>query len=211
MERTNKFSRADRRKQILQEATRLFARNGFRGVTTRELSKAVGVTEPVLYEHFQAKSELYSALINEGAQERFAKFDRQMREWAETSDPRVYFGNVAKSIVRFLEKEPDYMRLVLFSALERHELADLSFNCHARPLYQMIAVYIQRLIAAGTFRAMDPQVAARGFMGMMMHYALFDVHFGFTMIRTSRKKTIEQLVDIYVTGMERPPKGKKNA
>ena len=58
--RTPKLSKADRRKAIVETAANLFAEVGFRGGTTRELAKRVGVTEPVLYEHFQTKSDLYA-------------------------------------------------------------------------------------------------------------------------------------------------------
>src|SRR4051812_3607686 len=61
--RCGRMSSDDRRAMILDTACSLFAQKGFRGTTTRELAAAVGVTEPVLYEHFKTKSDLYSAII----------------------------------------------------------------------------------------------------------------------------------------------------
>ncbi|MCL4784002.1 MAG: TetR/AcrR family transcriptional regulator [Bryobacterales bacterium] len=58
-----KMSSEDRRKSILQVAKELFARKGFLGVTTRELAGALGVTEPVLYEHFPSKRTLYDEIL----------------------------------------------------------------------------------------------------------------------------------------------------
>ncbi|MFN3469735.1 MAG: TetR/AcrR family transcriptional regulator [Novosphingobium sp.] len=43
---------ADRREQILDEAQRLFLEHGLDGVTTRQIAKAVGISQPSLYAHF---------------------------------------------------------------------------------------------------------------------------------------------------------------
>lgn len=64
---TARLSSSARRAAILDEAVKLFSEKGFRGVTTRELAAAVGVTEPVLYQHFETKRDLYRALIEEPA------------------------------------------------------------------------------------------------------------------------------------------------
>ena len=58
-----RMSADERRNGILEAAFRLFSERGFRGTTTRALAEAVGVTEPVLYEHFKSKYELYAAII----------------------------------------------------------------------------------------------------------------------------------------------------
>ena len=53
----------ERRQAIIEAAAGLFAEKGFRGVTTRELAQAVGVSEPVLYQHFQTKRDIYEAIV----------------------------------------------------------------------------------------------------------------------------------------------------
>ncbi len=52
-----------RRDAILRAALPLFAVRGFEGTTTRELSTAAGVTEPILYRHFPGKAELFAAVL----------------------------------------------------------------------------------------------------------------------------------------------------
>ena len=64
---TARLSSQARRAAILDAAVRLFSEKGFRGVTTRELAAAVGVSEPVLYQHFETKRDLYHAIIEERA------------------------------------------------------------------------------------------------------------------------------------------------
>lgn len=56
---------ADRRLQLLEVATDLFARLGYRGTTTAELAKAAGITEPILYRHFDNKLDMFITLVDE--------------------------------------------------------------------------------------------------------------------------------------------------
>jgi AcrR family transcriptional regulator len=60
---------ADRRRQLLQVAAERFARLGYRGTTTAELAKAAGITEPILYRHFENKLDLFVTLIDEVGRE----------------------------------------------------------------------------------------------------------------------------------------------
>ncbi|MBY0515756.1 MAG: TetR/AcrR family transcriptional regulator [Bacteriovoracaceae bacterium] len=49
----------ERREQILEIASGLFAERGFHGVTTRELASRLKITEPILYRHFSSKEDLW--------------------------------------------------------------------------------------------------------------------------------------------------------
>src|SRR5947207_10079870 len=56
---------AEERKQaIVEAALPLFARKGFAETTTKELAKAAGVSEPLLYKHFPSKEALYVEIQN---------------------------------------------------------------------------------------------------------------------------------------------------
>src|SRR5688572_7554439 len=69
---------ADQRKQAIVDAVRgVFAEKGFDGTTTRELAKAAGVSEALLYKHFPSKESLYAAMLDACAQgPAFAQFNR---------------------------------------------------------------------------------------------------------------------------------------
>src|SRR5690349_14423516 len=113
-----------RRASIVAEAIRLFSEKGFRGVTTRELAAALGVTEPVLYQHFKNKGDLYNAIIESKSQEGIERAGH-LREYAEGDDDRAFLTALAEVILTHYEEDPGYSRLLLFSALEGHELGEL--------------------------------------------------------------------------------------
>src|SRR5215470_10776205 len=57
-----KLSSEERRAAIIQAVRRVFAEKGFDGTTTRELARAAGVSEALLFKHFPNKEALYSAM-----------------------------------------------------------------------------------------------------------------------------------------------------
>ncbi len=193
----------ERRDAIIAAAVRLFSEKGFRGATTRELAAALDVTEPVIYQHFETKRDLYRAIIESKARER-----RQDNEhWQEVEKPRgdrEFFGAVARLLLQRVERDPSYLRLLLFSALEGHELADLFFERDAAEFYDRISAYIRKRIDEGAFRNdIDPFNAARALVGMAVHHATVQALFRDTVVKSSRDVYGNDMVEIFLAGMER--------
>src|SRR6266545_2996626 len=130
----------DRREQIIEVAVRLFSQRGFRGTTTKEIAAAAGV------------KALRSALA----------------EAIEQSDDRRVFETLAFHMLEFHERDDTAMRLLLYSALEGHELAEMIARNHILKTHQQMAEYVKKRMAEGVFRRMDPMVAVRCFMGMII-------------------------------------------
>ena len=55
----------ERREQILDVSVQVFAQRGFHSTSMNDVADAVGVTKPVLYQHFESKQDLYLALLDE--------------------------------------------------------------------------------------------------------------------------------------------------
>ena len=78
---------AEARKEAIVEAVQdVFAEKGFDGTTTRELAKAAGVSEALLYKHFPSKESLYAAMLDGCAKgPTFAEASRILELDASTS------------------------------------------------------------------------------------------------------------------------------
>ena len=68
----------ERREQLLDVAEKAFARHGYARATTAELAKAAGVTEPIIYRHFDSKRALFIALIQRTAQRTLGYWEQQL-------------------------------------------------------------------------------------------------------------------------------------
>jgi AcrR family transcriptional regulator len=55
----------DRREQIMDAATELFALQGFRGTATRQIADTARVNEAIIFRHFGRKEGLYWAVIEQ--------------------------------------------------------------------------------------------------------------------------------------------------
>jgi AcrR family transcriptional regulator len=73
-----------RREQLLDCAADLFARSGYARATTAELAKAAGVTEPIIYRHFNSKRDLFIALVERTAKQTLDHWEQRL---ADASDP----------------------------------------------------------------------------------------------------------------------------
>jgi AcrR family transcriptional regulator len=62
--RPTKLPAADRKQAILTAAAPVFARLGRAGATTKDIAKAAGISEALLYKHFPGKEALYEELEN---------------------------------------------------------------------------------------------------------------------------------------------------
>jgi AcrR family transcriptional regulator len=96
----------NRHSQILDVAARLFAERGFHGVSVGDIGKAVGVSGPALYKHFDSKDAVLAEmlvaiserLLAEG-QERMARADGAGAALAALVDWHVEFALAQPSLI----------------------------------------------------------------------------------------------------------------
>ena len=195
----------ERRAAIVQSAIHLFAEKGFRGATTRELAAALRVTEPVLYQHFQTKKDLYRAIIEFKVTQVRADAGG-MLELASGENDRAFFTAIGELILGRFDKDPELTRLLLYSSLERHELSDLFFDRAIAEFYQLVAGFIRRRIRAGAFRKVHADTAARGLIGMFHYHGLIGLLYPNRIRQPNRKKLINELVTLFLAGVLAAPR-----
>jgi AcrR family transcriptional regulator len=163
----------DRREQIIEVAVRLFSQKGFRGATTKEIASAAGVNEAIIFRHFATKSDLYAAIIDRKANSSGMTALRNALVGAMAQrDDRQVFETLASHILEFHEHDDTAMRLLLYSALEGHELAEMITRNFILKTHQQLAEYVKKRMAEGVFRRVDPMVAVRGFLGMVIGHVM---------------------------------------
>src|SRR5207237_1777957 len=162
-----------RRIQILQTAVQLFSQRGFRGTTTKEIARAAGVSEAMVFRHFATKEELYSAILDHKA----CLHDdvdplQKVADAIARKDDRAVFEGMALDALDQHDCDPEFQRLLLHSALEQHELAHMFWEKFVRRVYQSLRVYIRQRQREGAFKNVEPFVIVRAFIGMIIHHSL---------------------------------------
>lgn len=201
---TARLSSQARRAAILDAAVRLFSEKGFRGVTTRELAAAVGVTEPVLYQHFTTKRDLYHAIIEERAVHGDRAIPKSLCAKFDTvTDDRAFLVRLANGIIDWHAKDPTYARLLVFSALEKHELSQMFIDRYSNAFITDLAGYFRRRIEEGVFRPIDPMVAAETLVAAAGHFGMGRAVFGQQPLNLPQQELVEGFVDIFLEGMKK--------
>lgn len=204
-----RFSAADRREQILDVATGLFAQQGFRGTTTRLIAERAAVNEALIFRHFPSKEELYWAVI-ERKIESAAPLERLQENLEAGGEDLDVLSRVALQVLERRSKDQTLSRLLLFSALEKHELSERFFRNYVADYFEVLARFVRKGIAAGRFRLVDPLLAARGFLGMVIYHSWIQELYGGKKVQDFDPRVVSRtLAGIWLEGMY--PKAKKRA
>jgi AcrR family transcriptional regulator len=196
----------ERRAQILREAARLFGSHGFNGTTTRDVAAQVGITEAALYRYFPSKEAMYAAILDDRMAS--AELLEPVEPIAAAGDDRAVFTVLALTLLRSVEADPSILRLILYSALEGHELAQSFQEKRIFRLREFLKGYIARRTQEGAFREIDPALAARAFTGMVVDHLIVKHVFGQReQYPQSPEQVAETYVSIFLDGVRNAPAG----
>ena len=166
-----------RREQILDIATQLFARQGYEGTTTRQISQECGINEALIFRHFPTKEDLYWSVI-ERKIDCVNPAQRMQAVLSAGGSELQVFSGVALEILERRSQDNTLSRLLLFSALEKHSLSERFLATYAADYYESLADYIRHRIEQGKFRPTSPLLAARAFVGMVIYHSWIQEIFG---------------------------------
>ena len=179
----------ERRLQIVKVAVRLFSERGFRGTTTKEIAREAGVSEAIIFRHFATKEELYTAIIDfkscaglgacppaeESSHPVIDTIRAGVGDAMERRDDREVFRRIALTMMEHHQSDQDFLRLLLYSALEGHQLAQIFWDTNVRVLYEFLGGYIRERQRQGAFRDVDPFLVVRAFNGAVIHHSLNNI------------------------------------
>jgi len=163
----------ERRLQILRVAVSLFSQKGFRGTTTKEIAHMAGVSEAMVFRHFANKDDLYDAILDHKACSGDTLNPEQIvAEAIAQKDDRAVFERLARAALDHHDQDPEFQRLLMYSALERHKLAEMFFEKFVLRVYELLGNYIGLRQQDGAIRKMEPALIVRAFVGMVIHHSL---------------------------------------
>lgn len=161
-----------RRQQLIDTASRVFAERGFRGTTTREIAAAAGVTEAVIFQHFPDKDSLYAAILEQKASNPDADaWFREMNAASAAAEDVRLLRTLYTGLLEQHERDPGYLRLTLFSALEHHPLA-AGRHAFGTRLYRLLEHHIKSAQRAGRFRCGPCAVLVRAVLAIPVYHVL---------------------------------------
>ena len=191
------MAKSTTRDVILQEAGKLFRRNGFANTSVRDICEAAKVTAPALYYHFGNKEGLFEAIVEDALSlDDFHALLR--REVAACSDPwarlRAYVG-------AYLTDYPtDLLNpgLHLNNSTQLHGASLRQLSSGIEAIYQLARNILQAGIAAGEFREVDVDTMAACLMGTIDSFVRAQVYLG---AEYDLERVVEGIMNLFKYGL----------
>ncbi len=158
----------DRQIEIVQATLDLLGEVPMASLSTRQIAKRLGISQPALFRHFRSRETIMMAVMDHVRSELAALADAVLQA---VSEPEKRLQTLADRLISYVAEHPGVARL-LFSPPEEGHLRNA-----LRQLVSMQQALISQVIRdgqdVGTFRRqLDPDEAATFFVGMIQGIVL---------------------------------------
>ncbi len=153
----------DKRRQILDAAIHVFARQGFHACRVSDIADEAGVAYGLVYHYFKSKDEV----LNELFTERWSLLLAAIEEVdGQAIGAREKLDAVAGFIIDSYRHDPDLMKVIIVEVTRAANSFGRTHLPEIRRAYDMIAKIVADAQAAGAFRKdVDPEFASMWFYG----------------------------------------------
>jgi AcrR family transcriptional regulator len=188
----------DRPEQILTAALQVFGECGLANARLQDIAERAGVSKGTIYLYFPNKEELFREMVRQTA---VAAIER--------AEQVVTQGTPTVQLLTFMRGYWTFVRSPVFSTIYRlvlgelHQFPDLAkFYAHevvARG-QKLLSGIIRRGIDAGEFREIDPMVAARMLVALIVMNGIWrDEHTGVPLLaHKSDEEVFNELAQFYL-------------
>ena len=154
---------AEKRRQILDAAVKVFARQGFHACRVSDIADEAGVAYGLVYHYFSSKDEVLDTLFLE----RWDVLLATIREVdAQDGPARQKLEAIAGFIVESYRHDPDLMKVIIVEVTRAANSFGRTHLDKIREAYALIGEVVAKAQADGEFAgSVTPQFAALAFYG----------------------------------------------
>jgi len=187
----------ERRNGIIDLSAKVFAKRGYHATSTVELCEANQLGKGALYYYIGSKEHLLAAIHDRVMDEVMMGADRVALAGGSPAEQLAMLG---QELVAVIMRYPDHVWVFLheFHALTGENAKQ--FRRRRRQYEGRIEAVFEAGTASGQFRALDPRVTARAWLGMHNYTYLWLKDKG----RLSAKEVAALFAEIFVWGVADP-------
>ena len=155
----------ERRRQILDGAIRVFARQGFHATRVSDIADEADVAYGLVYHYFQSKEKVLDEIFTE----RWSLLLEAIDVARESDlDPREKLGTVAGFIIDSYRFDPELMKVIIVEVTRAANSFGRTHLDEIDDAYRRIAAIVSEGQETGVFRKdVDPYVASMSFYGVI--------------------------------------------
>ena len=194
----------DRRRQILDAAVRVFARQGFHSSRVSDVADEAGVAYGLVYHYFRSKEEVLDTLFVE----RWEILLQVVRDADAREDlaPREKLGAIAGFIVDSYRHDPDLMKVIVVEVTRAANSFGRTHVDLIRRAYDLIGDVVAKAQASGAFRPdVSPRFAALAFYGTIEQVLTGWIFDSRTIPETEYQEAKDLIVETICGGLDAAP------
>lgn len=146
----------DRRKLIIESATRLFLEQGYEKTSIRNIADDIEYSPATIYLYFKEKDEIFFVIHEQG----FELLNKEFSRFANIENPLERLNVIGHSYLQFAIDNPDYYDLMFIMRAPLNEIA-----CHEKwdagdHAFNSLLRTIEECMAQNLISLTDPNLAA---------------------------------------------------
>ncbi len=164
---------AERREEILEAATKLFAEHGYADTDTQLLADKLGVGKGTLYRYFPSKRELFLAAADRGMRKLCQYIDASIEA---IEDPPERIAEVVRSYLSFFADHPELCELLIHERALFKDRKKPTYFEHREANRERLRSLYRTYIAEGQIRDL-PVDQLLDFIGDLLYGTMFTNYF----------------------------------
>ncbi len=163
------------KQKILDSSLKLFASNGYKATTVREIAKAIGIEQSALYNHFKNKDEILETIINDLASLLIANIFQEI-----SADPDAYkqgksllhsISNKFK-LISFDNQNDSLFRLMMQEIFSNGKIRDIYNESLFQENVKKLSGLLFMMMQEDMIRSSDPLMLAHEFFAPLFFYQM---------------------------------------
>ncbi len=188
----------ERRRQILDAAANVFAKQGYQRARTSEIAQRAGVAEGTIYKHFKSKEDLLLSLVGRVAIVSLP----QVTAFDEAGDLGSTLTALLAAWLDNLDRNRELLKAVAPEIITHKRLREGYLQQFLLPTVGLFLPLLQQRLQTAKLRPFDLRVAlavfSTGALGALVVNEYLDVPLG---RRLARQELIEEVVGLLLNGI----------
>jgi TetR/AcrR family transcriptional regulator of autoinduction and epiphytic fitness len=182
---------------ILDGAMQEFLANGYAATSMDKVAAAAGISKATVYSHFQDKEGLFTALVQRLACQK-ELFSLEKLQSVQ-DDPASFLKRFASGMLDNVAADPQtiaFLRIIIGESGRFPELARAFVQNIEKPALELLSQYFA---SHPELQIPDPEVAARMFVGTLVHFVLLrDVLHSGDIVPMERDRLLDNLLHVII-------------
>jgi AcrR family transcriptional regulator len=109
---------SERQQQIVEHAIKIIDEKGIQGLTIKNISKAIGISEPAIYRHFESKTDIILAVLTT-LKDAADFFSQLMKHEQGTAADKI--GFIFQKMVAMFSENPSLVSVIFAEEIFKNE------------------------------------------------------------------------------------------